>query len=300
MTSTSNATSTASAKNRKVMYTRRVKFFTTTKAHVIPGLSEMSEDEKTATWMMDADYARLQLTILKTVKRMRQGKELNEEKYCARGLEHMGTADLLKQKEDNKLSVRNAILTEQYRQKIAGCYDDEKLRKISLLHSRNPRLAALQRGTSAAAVEGFVVESCHARIMKDQGDTYYSARQSIGEGGCISVSENDNSKHDADSANTNQVNISDDEPCSPNRGLFRSWQSDASYTIGTEEEQDTSHEHISSTNVFNSVLFKISRGLEGEKNDDGHVCNTPFQNVTAQSNKLIDITTQRRFVPNSA
>eukprot|EP00565_Helicotheca_tamesis_P002558 CAMPEP_0185725350 /NCGR_PEP_ID=MMETSP1171-20130828/1635_1 /TAXON_ID=374046 /ORGANISM="Helicotheca tamensis, Strain CCMP826" /LENGTH=282 /DNA_ID=CAMNT_0028393459 /DNA_START=1390 /DNA_END=2234 /DNA_ORIENTATION=+ len=265
MPSTNNgAASIASAKNRTIMSTRRVQISHTTKAHFIPGLWEMSEDEKIVTWIMDEDHGQVQLTILKTVKQMRRGKELDKEKYCARGLEHMETADLLKQKEANKVSVRSAVLTEQYRQAISGCYDDEKLRKASLLHSRNPRLATLHKGTSYAAVEGFVVESCPAKIMKDQGDTYYSVCQSTGEDDCTSVSENDNLRHGTDSAKTNKVNTSYDKPCSPGRGLFRSWQSDANYVISTDEEQDTSHEHIFSTNVFNRVFFNIPRDLEGE------------------------------------
>mmetsp|Transcript_3394 Transcript_3394/g.4604 ORF Transcript_3394/g.4604 Transcript_3394/m.4604 type:complete len:244 (-) Transcript_3394:52-783(-) len=136
--------------NHYIMYKHCVKFSNNTKVSFIPGLRNISDEEINATWFTEKDCAKIQASMVKTVKRMRKGN-MDEEKYCSRGLEHMRTADDAKQRKANRDAARTAVLAEHKRQSLLGYYDPIEVCKVSTFHSKGTRDAALRLGESDAA-----------------------------------------------------------------------------------------------------------------------------------------------------
>uniref|UniRef100_A0A7S2MN30 Uncharacterized protein n=1 Tax=Helicotheca tamesis TaxID=374047 RepID=A0A7S2MN30_9STRA len=151
--------------NRQESHRNFVQFVHITKIYVVPGLSEYTTKEIEATWVTREDNANILVDTLKTVKRMRKGKAIDDEKYSTRGLEQMDSAACLEQRKMNKASVLNAVIAEQRRQKLLGYYDPMKLCDQSRLHSASSRDDALRLGASDAIAAGLQPNPTISKIL---------------------------------------------------------------------------------------------------------------------------------------
>lgn len=99
-------------------------------------LQDLTNEEKEATWYTENDSKIILAMAKVTVKMMMRGERCDDVDYCSRGLEGK-TPTGSKQRQKNKLKVRQALLEEQEMQREEGKHDPEYLAQISVKHSRD-------------------------------------------------------------------------------------------------------------------------------------------------------------------
>ena len=150
-----------------------VRFGSRTKVYLIPSISDYSDKEFTAMWMVDEDRAAAQAGILGDIKAMRTagaggaGATTDGEGHCSRGLEHMRSAAHMEQRKINKESVMNAVLDAQDAQFEANVINEEDLLEASSRNSRWARENAESMAASDAA--------CVRRHVRPEVDAFMRA-----------------------------------------------------------------------------------------------------------------------------
>mmetsp|Transcript_45298 Transcript_45298/g.68313 ORF Transcript_45298/g.68313 Transcript_45298/m.68313 type:complete len:165 (-) Transcript_45298:313-807(-) len=104
----------------------------------------ISQDEKATLWYTDQDHMRIQHSIRKTLRTIRNNMNINHR--CIRGLEHMISPEHFEQIKVNADCVYFGVLREQQRQQRLGVYDPEEIRKVSVAASLWARNVALEKG----------------------------------------------------------------------------------------------------------------------------------------------------------
>mmetsp|Transcript_132105 Transcript_132105/g.196806 ORF Transcript_132105/g.196806 Transcript_132105/m.196806 type:complete len:213 (-) Transcript_132105:127-765(-) len=91
---------------------KSVSFAPRASLHHVLSRSDYTEKEKRAAWYQSEDYDRITRDCVKQVRKMENGEELKDKKYCSRGLEaHTHLAAIAKR--ENRQAAYVAVLDEQ-------------------------------------------------------------------------------------------------------------------------------------------------------------------------------------------
>jgi hypothetical protein len=104
---------------------------------------DMTDQEREAVWYTEGDTKIILAMAKVTVKMMMKGEACDDVDYCSRGLEGK-TPTGSKQRQQNKLQVRRALLEEQEIQREEAVLDAEYLVQVSLKNSKEVRMQAHQ------------------------------------------------------------------------------------------------------------------------------------------------------------
>ena len=140
-------TSTSIAKHFSVGFNHR------TRVYLVPNVSSYSEEEYDACFTTEADEKRNTNDIVKTITVMRTGSATDRqcEDFCDRGLEHMASSAVARQRKEDRARVIDSVLDEQDDQWDAGYYDGDRLASVSQhLTSGATDLAAMRAHSDAA------------------------------------------------------------------------------------------------------------------------------------------------------
>jgi hypothetical protein len=85
--------------------------------HFILSRHDYTADEKQVAWLQDEEFAWINKMNRKQVRKMENGEDLKDKKYCARGLESNTRLAAISKSQNRKLAV-NAVLYEQHEQEL--------------------------------------------------------------------------------------------------------------------------------------------------------------------------------------
>ena len=144
---------------------RKVNFSRRTETHLVPSLSEMSDEEIALTWTNEVDNKRMKEDTIKNVKAMWCKTATRSDKgLCFRGLEHMQSSKHLEHHKNIKDQAIDAVLDEQDRQFDAGINDESKLAEAHVVISKQAQDTALALANIDAAYAG---RMCRTSILEE-------------------------------------------------------------------------------------------------------------------------------------
>mmetsp|Transcript_18211 Transcript_18211/g.25065 ORF Transcript_18211/g.25065 Transcript_18211/m.25065 type:complete len:161 (-) Transcript_18211:150-632(-) len=127
---------------------RNIRFCASNDTLFVRSHTDMSDEEKAATWYTDQDKKNMRISLMKTIKSMQKNGLACER--CTRGLEHMRTPEHLEQRQINKECNISAVLEEQQRQRSLGIDDPAEMRRISEASSQWSKNMALKSSEADA------------------------------------------------------------------------------------------------------------------------------------------------------
>jgi hypothetical protein len=92
-------------------------------------IKDYTPDEVRATWYVSEDYQRILRQCQKEIRKINQGGELKDKKYCSRGLQGFTNAGRAI-KERSRILTFNAVLNQQLAQWDEGIFDEDAIAEI--------------------------------------------------------------------------------------------------------------------------------------------------------------------------
>mmetsp|Transcript_15384 Transcript_15384/g.24920 ORF Transcript_15384/g.24920 Transcript_15384/m.24920 type:complete len:274 (+) Transcript_15384:174-995(+) len=146
---------TVTAKNEK---RRKIKWAKRVRIKEVRHINDISDAERDALWMCQADYQMCKTMVKTTVLMMMRGERISEEDpdFCTRGLEFRTKAGS-KIRSRYKLRARSAVLNEQDLQREEGFFDPQFIAMASMDESFDCQEEARQRAVyDAKCIETYL------------------------------------------------------------------------------------------------------------------------------------------------
>ena len=140
----SSAATSSSSSPKPLLSRRSVRFQGSVTVHEIPSLSEITDDEVSAMWYDDEEYAAIKARIQETVARASKDLPITERLgYCMRGLEAK-TEFGSRRRKNNKAAALNTVWNTQVELWDRNVDPEEGIAQAYRIHSIKSKFPAME------------------------------------------------------------------------------------------------------------------------------------------------------------